>query len=98
MTSEGTALSLSQWQDFIKSPIWAAILWEIEDRKEVLVESFRENDAWSSEMIRGMLLEHEFIKQIPAALIADIAIREANIREEKENNNEENFADLSKDM
>lgn len=82
---EGDLLSKTQWEDFIKSPIWAAFLWEFQDREDYLIELFKGNDQlWSPDVVRGKLTEIDFVKQIPQSLIASIIIKEANLKERED--------------
>jgi len=84
---EGTERSRNEWEAFVKGPIWSALLWEMKDREDYLVEQFKDkNCQMSPEEIRGKLDELDFFRQIPKSLVASIIIQEANkaITKEKE--------------
>lgn len=86
---DGELLSRSHLEDFVKGDIWSALLFDIDERSKYLFELFRDGDeTWSAEFIRGMLMEHEFFKQIPNSLIASIIIKEANLKQREEKRNE----------
>jgi len=72
-------------------------LFDIDDRSKYLIELFRDGDEkWSAEFIRGMLVEHEFFKQIPNSLIASIIIKEANLKQ-REEMKDESFKENQRD-
>jgi hypothetical protein len=82
---EGTSRSRNQWLDFIKSPEWGMILFELAERENYLIELFKENDqVWNPDTLRGKLTELDFVKQIPQSLIASIIIKEANQQERED--------------
>jgi hypothetical protein len=74
---EGINLSKQEWEEFQKSKIWKAILYDIQDREEYLIELFKDNDqVWPADVIRGKLTELDFIRQIPVLIQASIAQKE----------------------
>jgi hypothetical protein len=88
---QGDTLSKTDWATFLKSPIWAALLRELKDREEYLVDLFKENDIiWNADTIRGKLTELEYFRQIPKSIMASIAIRDANNQIDTEVSNDGN--------
>lgn len=78
----------SEWRDFYAGRIWSALLWELKDREDYLVDLFKENDpVWTADIIRGKLTELEYIRQIPSSIIASILVKESNLKNQKEAEN-----------
>lgn len=70
---EGTNIDLGRWKEFLNSDVWRSFLFEIESREKYLIELFKEGDKeWSPDVLRGKLTELDFIKQIPALILASI--------------------------
>ena len=70
---EGTNIDLGRWKEFLNSDVWRSFLFEIESREKYLIELFKEGDKeWSPDVLRGKLTELDFIRQIPALILASI--------------------------
>jgi len=79
---EGTNLSLSTWKDFLKSDVWKAILFELEEREKYLIQLFKDSDKeWSPDVLRGKLTELDFIRQLPTLIFLSIEDKERNQKE-----------------
>jgi hypothetical protein len=86
-TWEGTNLSKDKWQEFEKSDIWRAFLFELESREKYLIELFKEGDKeWTPDVIRGKMTEIDFVKQIPALIILSIIDKEKTEKEIRDGN------------
>ena len=74
---EDLHLSKTEWEDFTSSSIWVALLFELKEREDYLVELFKGGDLqWGADMIRGKLHELDFFRQIPQSIIASLIIQE----------------------
>lgn len=72
-SSDGTNLSISDWTAFTLSKEWKAILFDLDERRESLIESFKEGEeGWSADFIRGKLTEIDFFRQLPILIGSDI--------------------------
>lgn len=81
-TWEGTNLSKDKWQEFEKSDIWRAFLFELESREKYLIELFKDGDKeWTPDVIRGKMTEIDFVKQIPMLIILSIIDKDKSKKE-----------------
>lgn len=79
---EGINLSKDKWKDFAKSDIWKAILFELDERDNYLLQLFKDSDKeWSPDVIKGKMTELDFIRQIPALMLLSIQDKENRERE-----------------
>lgn len=69
-------MDLQSWIAFEKSNIWAAFLWDIEDRKKYLTDLLVQgkDPDWNDDVLRGKLSELEFFINLPDMIKASIII------------------------
>jgi hypothetical protein len=83
---EGTNVDLGAWKTFVKSSIWKAFLFEIEDREKYLIQLFKDSDQeWPPDVIKGKLTELDYIKQIPVLLMVTLEDHKKELRKDEDN-------------
>lgn len=66
----------------MKSDVWKAFLYELEDREKYLIQLFKDSDKeWSPDVLKGKLTELDFIKQLPTLILLSVEDRERNQKE-----------------
>ena len=86
---EGTNLSKEDWTKFIKSDIWKAFLFELEEREKYLIQLFKDSDQeWPPDVIKGKMTEIDFMKQIPVLIL--LSIEDKKEREKETDNVSQN--------
>ena len=84
---EGTNLSKDKWKEFAKSDIWKAILFELDERDNYLLQLFKDSDKeWPPDVLKGKMTELDFIRQIPALMLLSIEDKETREKEIRDGN------------
>lgn len=61
------------WERFLNSDVWKALLFEFESREKYLIELFKESDKeWPPDVIKGKLNELDFVRQVPNLILMAI--------------------------
>lgn len=89
VAQEGTELGLNGWEHFVQSPFWGAVIHELREREQYIVELLKEggDTKWSDDNMRGRINELEFVSQVPLSIM--LAIK-ATSKKATEENNEQN--------
>jgi hypothetical protein len=84
---EGTNVGSAKWKDFVKSDIWRAFLFELDERDKYLLQLFKDSDMeWTPDIIKGKMTEIDFFRQLPTLILLSIEDKE---QREKEEDNED---------
>jgi len=71
--------SLSEWQIFVKSPIWRVLSGELAERDRYITQLLKSGDTkWSDNEMRARLSEIEFVLQTPSAIILELELLKTN--------------------
>jgi hypothetical protein len=87
---DGSMFAISDWEEFEKSRMWSAILFELEERDKFVMELLRYGDPdqkWSDSDMRSRLNELEYMRSIPKVMANDIRMQQLNASKDEDNRN-----------